>query len=272
MDSLTVSASPPLRTCLLTDIYQQTEPVTLYLMTDSKHPLSTALVASIHMPEPSCFTQASKDPAWRATMTTEFDALLRNGTWDLIPRTLSMNVVRCKWVYKLKHQADGSIKRYKTRLVAKGCHQQPGLDYTDTFSPVIKITTVRLLLCIAICSNWNVRQLDVSNAFLHGSLKETVYMEQLSGFTHPLYPSHVCHLYKSLYGLKQALRAWFNRLGGWLQTQGFSGSKTNTSLFYQCTSTSKIYILIYVDDILVTENNLNEITTVIQSLNREFSV
>ncbi|PKA64299.1 Retrovirus-related Pol polyprotein from transposon TNT 1-94 [Apostasia shenzhenica] len=97
-------------------------------------------------------------------------------------------------------------------------------------------------------------------------------MEQPPGFTHPLYPSHVCQLHKSLYGLKQAPRAWFNRLGGWLQTQGFSGSKTHTSLFYRCTSTSKLYILIYVDDILVTGNNPNEITTVIQSLSREFSV
>ncbi|PKA48247.1 Retrovirus-related Pol polyprotein from transposon TNT 1-94 [Apostasia shenzhenica] len=242
MDSPTVSASSPPRTRLLADIYQQTEPVTLSLITYSKHPFPTALVASIHMPEHTCFTQASKDPAWCATMATEFDALLRNGTWDLVPRTPSMNIVGCKWVYKLKHQADGSIERYKVRLVVKGHHQQPGLDYTDTFSPVIKITTVRLLLSIVICSNWNVRQLDVSTAFLYGSLKETVYMEQPPGFTHPLYPSHVCHLHKSLYGLKQAPRAWFNRLGGWLQTQGFSGFKTGTSLFYRCTSTSKVYI------------------------------
>lgn len=102
--------------------------------------------------EPTCFSQAVKVPAWRAAMATEFDALLRNGTWDLVPRNGRMNILGCKWVFKLKRRADGTIERHKARLVAKGYRQQPGVDCFDTFSPVVKITTVHLLLTIAISS------------------------------------------------------------------------------------------------------------------------
>jgi hypothetical protein len=109
-------------------------------------------------------------------MTTEFNALLQNGTWTLFPRQPHMNLVGCKWIFKLKKKSDGSIERYKARLVAKGFHQQPGIDYGDTFSPVVKPTTIRTVLSIAVSSNWCIKQLDVTNAFLHGFLQDSVYM------------------------------------------------------------------------------------------------
>lgn len=108
-----------------------------------------------------------------------------------------MNVVSCKWVFRLKYKADGTVERHKARLVAKGFKQQAGIDYHETFSPVIKITTVRLLLSLAVSCRWTIRQLDVSNAFLHGHLDETVFMEQPPGFTHPHLPHYVCKLHKS---------------------------------------------------------------------------
>lgn len=117
------------------------------------------------------------------------------------------NIVGCKWVYKLKHHQDGSIARYKARLVGKGFHQEPGIDHNETFSPIAKHSTIRVVLASAIHFNWPLHQLDVTNAFLHGILKEDIFMLQPQSFIDPQFPNHVCKLLKSLYGLKQAPRA-----------------------------------------------------------------
>jgi hypothetical protein len=115
-------------------------------------------------------------------MNEEFDALLKNGTWSLVSPSPSMNIVGCKWVFRIKKKADGTIERYKARLVAKGFHQQPVIDFSETFSPVIKPITIRTMISIVVSAGWAIHQVDVSNAFLHGSLQETVYMVQPLGF------------------------------------------------------------------------------------------
>lgn len=119
-----------------------------------------------------------------------------------------MNVLSNKWVYKIKRKSDGSLDRCKAWLVGNGFHQQAGLDYTETFSPVVKHTTVRAVLALATCKNWYARQLDVQGVFLHGILQEEVYMRQPKGFENPAFPHHVYHLHKSVYGLKQSPWAW----------------------------------------------------------------
>jgi hypothetical protein len=113
-------------------------------------------------------------------MNSKFDAFLKNNTWRLVPASKAHNLVGCKWVFRIKRKADGSIDRYKARLVAKGFHQQASIDYEETFSPVIKPTTVHLVLSIAISSSWSIRQIDIQNAFLHGVLTEEVCMSQVS--------------------------------------------------------------------------------------------
>jgi hypothetical protein len=118
-------------------------------------------------------------------MADEYSALIRNGTWTLVPRPPKVNVVDCKWVYKVKRDQHGAIQRYKARLVAKGFRQQPGIDYTETFSPVVKATTIRVVLSLAVTNKWSLRQLDVQNAILHGDLQETVYLQQPPGFVDP---------------------------------------------------------------------------------------
>ena len=148
--------------------------------------------------DPTSFSRAVKHSAWRYAMAEEFHAFLENDTWELVPRTPSMNVVGCKWIFKTKFSSDGSVQRYKARLMALGNHQQAGIDYHETFSPVVKPSTVRLILSVAISSNWTIRQLDVKNAFLHGYLDEEVYMRQPPGFVHPHFPHYVCRLKKSL--------------------------------------------------------------------------
>jgi hypothetical protein len=164
-------------------------------------------------------------------MGREFDALMIKGTWSLCPRSLDKHIVRNKWVYKVKRRLDGSIERFKARLVAKGYDQRSGVDYHETFSPVIKPTTIHLILAIAVHFHWPIRQLDVSNAFLHGFLEEEVFMEQPKGFVDDTKPDYVCRLHKSLYGLKQAPRAWFCRLSQQLLELGFQESINDYSLF-----------------------------------------
>ncbi|GLT71533.1 hypothetical protein SLA2020_435440 [Shorea laevis] len=223
--------------------------------------------------EPTCYSEATRSHEWRAAMNMEFTALMHNGTWTLVPPQSTMNLVGCKWVFKIKRKSDGSIDRYKARLVAKGYHQQPGIDFDETYSPVVKPTTIRMVLSLAVTNDWPIRQLDVQNAFLHGDLQENVYMSQPPGFIHPLYPNHVCHLRKALYGLKQAPRAWFSRLSSTLSELGFIRSQADSSLFiYRNSKDEFLFILIYVDDILVTGPSQRLITHMVQKLQSDFAL
>lgn len=144
-------------------------------------------------------------------MDVKFNALLQNGTWELIPKSTHVPI-SCKWIFRIKRKPDGMIDKYKARLIVKGFLQEPSKDYFDTFSPVTKPTTIRIVLCLALSNNRPLRQLDVNNAFLHGTLYEDVYMMQPSGYVHPQYPYHICKLKKALYGLKQAPHAWYTEL------------------------------------------------------------
>ena len=199
-------------------------------------------------------------------MDVEFDALIRNKTWHLVPPQKGKNVIDCKWVYKIKRRLDGKIDRYKARLVAKGFKQRYGIDYEDTFSPVVKAATIRLVLSLAMSKDWCLRQLDVQNAFLHGFLEEEVYMKQPPGYEDKTKPHHLCKLDRSLYGLKQAPRAWYSRLCGKLQSLGFVPSKADTSLFFYRKGNHVIFMLVYVDDIIVASSSQEAVDALLRDL------
>jgi histone deacetylase 1/2 len=222
--------------------------------------------------EPSSLTDALQNENWRKAMEEEYDALLKNKTWHLVPPNMSKNIIDCKWVYRVKNNADGTIDRYKARLVAKGYKQRYGIDYEDTFSPVVKAATIRTVLAVAVSRGWFLRQLDVKNAFLHGVLEEEVYMRQPPGFEDQNSPNYICKLDKALYGLKQAPRAWFSRLSSKLHALGFTSSKTDTSLFLYHKSGITLYVLIYVDDIIVTSSSDKAITALLKDLNDDFAI
>jgi histone deacetylase 1/2 len=194
--------------------------------------VSASRVMSSSSLKPLSFKEADQYLCWQIAIKNEIAALHANATWSLVPCDPSINIVGCQWVYKIKHWADRAIDRYKARLVARGFTQQEGLDYSETFSPVFKPTTIRLVLTIVVSKGWKIRQLDVHNVFLNGSLREVVYMKQPPGFVNPALPAHVFRLHKSLYGLKQAPRAWYIQLSDFLLSIGFRASKVDTSLFY----------------------------------------
>ena len=174
-------------------------------------------------------------------------------------------------VIKNKFNADGSFQCHKARLVTKGFSQTVGYDYTDTYSPVVKPVTIHLVLSHAISHHWPIHQIDVNNVFLNGDLNEDVYMTQPPGFTSTS-PHLVCKLHKALYGLKQAPRAWFHKLSATLNSLGFHSTKSDTSLFVNFHSTYTIFILIYVDDIIITGSSLTVIQQLISTLSTCFAL
>jgi hypothetical protein len=220
--------------------------------------------------EPNTLTEALSDSRWKAAMDEEYAALMANRTWHLVPSSHGKNVIDCKWVYKVKRKADGTVDRYKARLVAKGFKQRYGIDYEDTFSPVVKAATIRLVLALAVSRGWKLRQLDVKNAFLHGVLEEEVYMRQPPGYETKL--GHICKLDKALYGLKQAPRAWYSRLSTKLHSLGFVPSKADTSLFFYNKGGVSIFMLIYVDDIVVASSSEKAVDALLHDLGMDFAL
>lgn len=222
--------------------------------------------------EPTSVAQALSNPRWRAAMLAEFNALLSNGTWDLVPPDSSHNVVGCKWDFRIKRKPDGSVDRYKACLVAKGFHQRSGVDFYETYSLVVKLATVQLVLSIAVSRGWSLRQFDVNNAFIQGTLSEEVYMSQPPEFSDKNFPTYVCKLIKSIYGLKQAPRAWYTALRDFLSSLGFRTTKSDESLFFYNSRGIIAYFLVYVDDLILTGNDDEFLDYMVSALASKFSI
>ncbi|KAJ0565281.1 putative RNA-directed DNA polymerase [Helianthus annuus] len=221
--------------------------------------------------EPSCYNEASKDPKWVEAMNLEMEALMRNNTWELVDLPSGRKPIGCKWVYKIKYRSNGEIERYKARLVAKGYNQREGIDFGETFSPVVKMVTIRCVLSLAVQYDWSLYQLDINNAFLYGSISEDVYMVLPEGY-YSKDESKVCKLVKSLYGLKQAPRKWNEKLTDVLLGIGFVQSSCDHSLYVLSKPSVFVVLLVYVDDIIVTGNNNLEINKVKALLSSNFQI
>eukprot|EP00253_Pinus_taeda_P017382 PITA_17382 len=204
-------------------------------------------------------------------MNEEYHSLLANDTWDLVPLPKGRKLVRCKWVYRTKYGPDGKVDKHKARLVAKGFSQVEGIYYTETFSPVAKMNSIRLVLSLAASLKWEVHQMDVKSAFLHGDLHEEIYREQPIGFIQTD-SSLVCRLKKSLYGLKQAPRAWYAKMDSFLLESGFSRCYSDNTVYTKKVGNSLIILVLYVDDLILTGSDPNLINHVKSSLKKKFEM
>ncbi|GAA0185705.1 transmembrane signal receptor [Lithospermum erythrorhizon] len=192
------------------------------------------------------YKEAVRELGWRNAIKLEINALEKNRSWDIVTLTPGKRVIGCQWVYKTKYKSDSSIERHKERLVVLENHQIEGEDFTDTFSLVAKTASVRMFLVVAVAKNWEVHQLDVNNAFLHGNLHEEVYMKLPPEFTTSS-SSQVCRLRKSLYGLRQSPRNWFAKLTLALRKYGFTQSHADHTLFTCRKGEDFLSVLVYVD-------------------------
>jgi hypothetical protein len=169
-----------------------------------------------------------------------------------VPCPPSTNVVTDKWLFRHKLTSDGSLDHYKACWVLRGFTQRPRVEYNETFSPVVKFAIVRVVLSLALSQDWTIHQLDVKNAFLHSTITKTVCYSQPTGFVNAARPNLVCRLNRSLYGLKQASRAWYSHFSSHLASIGFVEAKSDTSLFIYWRGNDTVYLLLHVDDIVLT--------------------
>ncbi|KAK9083413.1 hypothetical protein Scep_029884 [Stephania cephalantha] len=205
-------------------------------------------------------------------MKKEYQALISNETWTLVPSIHNQNIVGNKWIFFVKKNLDGSVNRYITRLVAKGFKQVPVSDFSETYSPVVKASTIRVIRSLAVHFRWSICKLDINNAFLNGNLEEEVYTNQPEGSVDTSKPDYVCKLKRALYGIRQSPTAWFDRLKSTLVSWGFTNTKSDNSLFIQRVGKSVLYILVYVDDIIVTGSHPDMIKSFICTLHITFAL
>lgn len=204
-------------------------------------------------------------------MQKELDALESNGTWQLIVLLKGKKTIRSKWVYRVKFLADGSVDRFKARLVAKGYNQVPGLNFTKSFSPVAKTVTVRVFLAFAAAKTWPIHQIDVNNAYLHGTIDEDLYMYPPKGYNKTL-TGQVCKLIKFLYRLKQSGRQWNKELSSKLFFFGFTQSQNDTCLFTKLANGKLTMLLVYVDDLVISAPDVDSITEMKNFLHAAFTI
>ena len=231
-------------------------------LTEEKDPTSVAEAKS-----------ASDNLEWEEAMRAKMESLHSNEVWDLVMPPPNRKIVGSKWIFKRKVDADGTIERYKARLVAQGCTQLVGLDYEETFSPVVRFESIRFLLAMGTQNQLKLHQMDVSTAFLHGELTEEVYMRQPEGFIEPGNEHLVCRLRRSIYGLKQSPRCWNQALDNRLKEMGFRQTLSDPCLYVHSDSEGQIFVVaVYVDDIILGGSSTVRMDAVKKELSEKFKM
>ncbi|GJY20268.1 zinc finger, CCHC-type containing protein [Tanacetum coccineum] len=217
---------------------------------------------------------ASRDVAfWKEAVQSEIDSIMHNDTWELTDLPPGCKALGCKWILKRKMKVDGSIDKYKARLVIQGFRQKEGIDFFDTYAPVARITTIRLLLALAAIHDLVIHQMDVKTAFLNGDLDEEIYMKQPEGFVMPGHESKVCKLKKSLYGLKQAPKQWHQKFDDVVLSNGFSLNQADKCVYSKFDASGKgVIICLYVDDMLIFGTDQDQVNKTKEFLSSNFDM
>jgi hypothetical protein len=219
---------------------------------------------------PAHYGEAVSNPNWRNAIRSELDSLEKNKTWDIVKCPKGRKLITGKWVFALKQPPNGET-RYKARWVARGFSQRSGIDYTETFSPVIRHDSLRVLLALTASKQHELVQLDVETAYLNGDIEEEIYLVPPQGYTEC--PKGYClRLLKCLYGLKQAGRQWYKKLTQKLTKMGFKQSEIDPCIFFKHDGKDTMIIGIYVDDLLISHNNKEKVNDTIQELRNEFKL
>ena len=239
-----------------------------FLVTDDKN---VALIDD----EPTSYQEAMQDPdshKWLEAMKAEMQSMYDNQVWNLIDPPEGSKTIGCKWVFKKKTDMDGNVHTYKARLVAKGFRQTHGIDYDETFSPVVMLKSIRIMLAIAAYYDYEIWQMDVKTTFLNGSLLKDVYMTQPEGFVDPKNSGKVCKLQRSIYGLKQASQSWNLRFDEVIKGFGFIKNEDEPCVYKRVSGSAIVFLILYVDDILLIGNDIPTLTNVKTFLGKSFSM
>jgi len=225
--------------------------------------------------DPVSFSEAIKgdnSDKWIDAMKDELKSMARNDVWDLVKLPEGCKRVGCKWVFKTKRDSQGNIERYKARLVAKGFTQKDGIDYKETFSPVSKKDSFRIIMALVAHYDLKLHQMDVKTAFLNGDLEDDVYMDQPVGFTKEGKEHMVCKLKRSIYGLKQASRQWYLKFNDTIVSFGFKENTVDRCIYLKVSGSKFIFLILYVDDILLATNDLGLLSETKRFLSNNFEM
>ena len=225
--------------------------------------------------DPINFRQAlesSKSHEWIDAMNEEVKSMKDNDVWDLVPFPEGVKPIGCKWIFKTKRDSKGDVERYKARLVAKGYTQKEGIDYKETFSPVSSKDSFRTIMALVVQFNLELHQMDVKTAFLNGDIDETIYMMQPENFVLGDTKRMVCKLKKSIYGLKQASHQWYFKFHQVIISSGFEMNMVDDCIYHKISGSKHIYLVLYVDDILLATNDIGMLHETKRFLSKKFEM
>ena len=234
--------------------------------------VDTAFLDEVQIEEPKSIEEALKDQEWKEAADSEYQSLMENETWKLVKLPTGRKPVGCKWIFKTKCTSDGKVERYKARLVAKGYTQKPGEDYDETFSPVVRYSSIRTLLAFAVQNGMMIHQMDVVTAFLNGTLDEDIYMEQQPGYIKKGEEHLVCKLKRSLYGLKQSSRCWNTVFKQYMESINFKQCTADPCIFVTGEEADLTIVAVYVDDLIVIAKTPETIKKIKESLAARFKM
>ena len=238
----------------------------------SKQPERYACLA---ITEPRTYKEAidrNDAKQWEKAMREEYDSIISNQTWSVVDLPPGRKAIGCRWVYRIKYTSTGEIDKYKARLVAKGYSQARGIDFDETFAPVVKFNSIRILLAFAAQYDLEIHQMDVKSAYLNGDLVEEIYMEQPEGFIDPTGKEKVCQLHKSLYGLKQAGRSWYHKIDAYFGELGLIRSFSDNCVYRKSKDGKILIIALYVDDLLIFSNEMAELQELKMQMCKRFEM